>query len=203
MLIFIVLKEETTHTERERKEVKKYLKALREVEPENYWEQIERLERLIRASELKAGIIFSFHSLVIGVFFDRMEMLYETFHNSTIFAVLVVLWLFIVFLSIFYALKCFVPKMELKFDKNVFFFRDTVNHFGNVAQYSQKLKETVADRDKLFDQLGQQIFIESKIVETKFRSVKKAMKYMGLSFVFVVLIMILWLFQLKDVLFTG
>lgn len=203
MLIFNVLKEKTTHKEREGKGLKKHLKALRDVEPENYWEQIERLERLIRASELKAGIIFSFHSLVIGVFFDRMEILYETFHNSTIFAVLVVMWLFIVFMSIFFALKCFVPKMELKFDKNVFFFKDAVNHYGDVNQYSQKLKEIVSDRDRLFDQLGQQIYIESKIVETKFTSVKKAMKYMGFSFVFVVLIMILWLFQLKDLLFTG
>ncbi len=32
-------------------------------DPNNYWEQLERLEKLIRASELKAGIIFSFHSL--------------------------------------------------------------------------------------------------------------------------------------------
>lgn len=198
-----MLKEKTTNKEPDLKEEKAFLKALRNVEPENYWEQIERLERLIRASELKAGIIFSFHSLVIGVFFDRMEMMYETFHNSTIFAVLVVMWLLIVLVSIYYALQCFVPKMELKFDKNVFFFKDTVNHFGDVSQYSDKLKEVVADRDKLYDQLGQQIYIESKIVETKFRSVKKAMKFMGFSFIFIVLIMILWLFQLKDVLFTG
>lgn len=35
----------------------------------NYWMQIERLDRLIRASELKAGLIISFHSLLVGVFF--------------------------------------------------------------------------------------------------------------------------------------
>lgn len=186
--------------DQKKKKAKKHLKALLDVEPENYWEQMERLERLIRASELKAGIIFSFHSLVIGVFFDRMEHLSETFHNSTIFTILVVLWLFIVFVSIFFALQCFIPKMELKFDKNVFFFKDAVNHFGSIDQYSKKLMDTVADREELFDQLGQQIYIESKIVDTKFRSVKRAMKYMAYSFVFVVLIMILWLAQLKDIL---
>lgn len=174
------------------------MKALLDVEPENYWEQMERLERLIRASELKAGIIFSFHSLVIGVFFDRMEVLSETFHNSTIFIILVVLWLIIVFISIFYALQCFIPKLEVRFDKNVFFFKDAVNHFGDIHEYSKKLMNTVADREELFDQLGQQIYIESKIVETKFRSVKRAMKFMAYSCIVVVLIMILWLIQLKD-----
>ena len=37
-------------------------------DPNNYWEQLERLEKLIRASELKAGVIFSFHSLILGLF---------------------------------------------------------------------------------------------------------------------------------------
>ena len=30
----------------------------------DYWEQLERLEKLIRASEFKAGVIFSIHSLI-------------------------------------------------------------------------------------------------------------------------------------------
>jgi len=37
-------------------------------DPNNFWEQLERLEKLIRSSELKAGIIFSFHSLILGLF---------------------------------------------------------------------------------------------------------------------------------------
>lgn len=194
------MEENTVNKEHKDKKEQRYQKVLWGVEPENYWEQMERLERLIRASELKAGIIFSFHSLVLGVFFDRMEHLSETFHNSRIFIILVIMWLLMVFVSVFYALQCFVPKMELKFDKNVFFFKDAVTAFGNVHEFSKKFMDTVADREKLFDQLGQQIFIESKIVETKFRSVKKAMKFMGISFIFVVLIMILWLAQLKELL---
>ena len=46
-------------------------------DPNNYWEQLERLEKLIRASELKAGIIFSFHSLILGLFIDRIEPLLQ------------------------------------------------------------------------------------------------------------------------------
>ena len=44
-------------------------------DPNNYWEQLERLEKLIRAAELKAGIIFSFHSLILGLFIDRLDLL--------------------------------------------------------------------------------------------------------------------------------
>lgn len=70
----------------------------------NYWMQIERLDRLIRASELKAGLIISFHSLLVGVFFDRLDSLQQTFQDSIMFIVLVCLWLLFVGISIYYAI---------------------------------------------------------------------------------------------------
>ena len=38
-------------------------------DPNNFWEQLERLEKLIRASEMKAGLILSFQSIILGLFF--------------------------------------------------------------------------------------------------------------------------------------
>ena len=54
----------------------------------NYWEQLERLEKLIRASELKAGIIFSFHSLILGIFLDKLEQFRPVFETSVVFVVI-------------------------------------------------------------------------------------------------------------------
>ncbi len=162
-------------------------------DPNNYWMQLERLERLIRASELKAGIIFSFHSLLLGLFFDRLEQLHVSFENSTLFVVLVCLWLLAVLISIYFAIQCFIPRMELKYDKNVFFFSDAVRKFGNIEAYSNKLMEVCEDNNKLFLQLSHQIHIESKIVDQKFKSVKNAMKYLAISFIFVVLVLFIWL----------
>jgi len=45
----------------------------------NYWEQLERMEKLIRAAEVKAGVIFSFHSLILGLFVDRMRHIDQGF----------------------------------------------------------------------------------------------------------------------------
>ena len=88
-------------------------------DPNNYWEQLERLEKLIRASELKAGVIFSFHSLVLGLFFDRFEQLEVFLNTSPVFIVLTFLWFTSVVLSVFYCFKCFKPQIELKYKKNV------------------------------------------------------------------------------------
>jgi len=43
-------------------------------ESDNFWNQINRLENLIRAVEVKAGILFSIHSFIIGAFINKLEI---------------------------------------------------------------------------------------------------------------------------------
>ena len=155
-------------------------------DPNNYWEQLERLEKLIRASELKAGIIFSFHSLIIGLFIDRIEQFQPIIESSKVFVILAFFWMGFVLISIFYCFKCFKPQIELKYEKNVFFFRDAVYAFGDVKSYTDKLME-VCEGDEIFEQLSQQIHIESKIIDQKFICVRKSIKFFGLSFIFIIL----------------
>lgn len=166
-------------------------------DPNNYWEQLERLEKLIRASELKAGIIFSFHSLVLGLFFDRFELLEIMLQSSVLSIILTFLWFICVIISIYFCFKCFKPQIELKYDKNVFFFGDAVNAFGTAEEYTKKLMQVCASEEELFEQLGAQIHVESKIIAAKFRCVKNSMKFFGLSIAFVVMILGYWLIRIN------
>lgn len=161
-------------------------------DPNNYWEQLERLEKLIRASELKAGIIFSFHSLIIGLFIDRIEQFQPIIQTSKVFVVIAFLWMACVLVSIYYCFKCFKPQIELKYEKNVFFFRDAVYAFGDVKAYSKRLME-ICQGEEIYEQLSQQIHIESKIIDQKFICVHKSIKFFGLSFIFVIIALAFWL----------
>lgn len=165
-------------------------------DPNNYWEQLERLEKLIRASELKAGIIFSFHSLILGIFIERLDQLQPIFTSSIFFIILSAFWLGSLLLSIFYCFKVFKPQIEVKYDKNVFFFRDAVVAFGNVEEFTKKLMEVCTSEEELFKQLSQQIHIESKIIDEKFKSVHQAIKFFGLSLIFVALSVGYWVITL-------
>jgi hypothetical protein len=160
-------------------------------DPNNYWEQLERLEKLIRASELKAGVIFSFHSLILGLFADRLERFSEIFKGSTLLIVLSILWLSSVLISIYYCFKCFKPQIELKYDKNVFFFKNAADGFGGVKEYNKKLIEICGSEDKLYEQLSEQIHVESKIIDQKFISVQKSIRFFGISFAFIIIILVL------------
>lgn len=165
-------------------------------DPVNFWMQMERLERLIRAAELKAGLIFSFHSLILGLFFDRLDALQDTFQNSIIFIILVSLWILFGSISIYYSIKCFIPRIELKYKKNVFFFKDAINSFGTIEEFSKQYMDVCKNEKELFKYLSQQIHIESKIIDAKFGCVQKSIKFLAVTFVFVVLILVYWLLLL-------
>lgn len=161
-------------------------------DPNNYWEQLERLEKLIRASELKAGIIFSFHSLILGLFIDRLEFFQEILMQNIILIVLISLWMLSVLISIYYCFKCFMPRIESKNKKNVFFFKDAIYGFGAMEDYTKKLMDVCNSKEEFFTMLSEQIYIESKIIDRKFDSVQKSIRFFAASFVFVILMIIVW-----------
>jgi hypothetical protein len=162
-------------------------------DPNNYWEQLERLEKLIRASELKAGVIFSFHSLILGLLVDRIEHFKDVFMEHTVLLALLLCWFVFVAISIFYCFRCFRPNMEMSYKKNVFFFSDAVTKFGNTEDYTKELIETCGSQEKLYQLLSEQIHAESKIINGKFRNVQKSIMFFGISFLFIIITSLYWI----------
>ncbi|TCK69314.1 hypothetical protein DFQ05_0835 [Winogradskyella wandonensis] len=161
-------------------------------DPNNYWEQLERLEKLIRASELKAGVLFSFHSLILGLFADRLDVFKDVFINHPYMIIILVCWLLLVGISIFYCFRCFRPSMDLSYDKNVFFFRDAANKFSSTDEYTEELIKICGSEKQLYQKLAEQIHAESKIIDRKFLNVRRSIFAFALSFLFLVIMGVLW-----------
>lgn len=158
----------------------------------NYWEQLERLEKLIRASEFKAGIIFSFHSLILGLFAEGINRYASLFLVDKLFLTLSILWLLSVIVSIYYCFRCFMPNMELKYDTNVFFFKDAAIKFDSPKEYADELIKTCTKEDEMVRKLSEQIHAESVIINKKFYNIVKAFQFFILSFIFMVIALIYW-----------
>ena len=79
---------------------------------------------------------------------------------------------------------------------NVFFFGDVISKFGNINEYSQKLLETTIDKEKIYDQLGQQIYINAKITAAKFKNVNASLKYLAISLGLLLLLVIHHIFTI-------
>ena len=145
---------------------------------------------LIRSSEVKAGLILSFYGILFNFVYKNIEDVKNNSGDYWWFYVLAVIWVGLTVTSMFYSVRTFVPRIMKQYDPNVFFFGDIISKFGDIKGYSKTLLHTNIDKEKLYDQLGQQIYINAKITAAKFGNVNRSIKYLIYSLV-VMLIMII------------
>lgn len=157
---------------------------------DHYWGSISYVSSLIKASEIKAGLILSFYGILLNFVYQNIDLVLAHFENNTIIYFLLTVWFACVVTSIYFSIRCFMPRIESKYDKNIFFFGDVISKFGDIKEFSRTFFSISMDEDQLFDQLGQQIFINAKIANLKFRNVQKALKFLAIQFIFLLIIVI-------------
>lgn len=157
---------------------------------DHYWGSISYVSSLIKASEIKAGLILSFYGILLNFVFQNIGVVLAHFEDDTIIYFLLAIWFSSAVISIYYCIRCFMPRIESKYDRNIFFFGDVISKFGDIKEFSRTFFTISLDEDQLFDQLGQQIFINSKIANLKFRNVQKALKFLALQFMLLLIIVV-------------
>ncbi|MGB5941782.1 MAG: Pycsar system effector family protein [Leeuwenhoekiella sp.] len=148
---------------------------------DHYWGSINYVFSLIRASEIKAGLILSFYGILLNFTYQQLEVFLEAASTQVLLYLPLVLWVLATAASIYFCVRCFMPRIEGKFDKNVFFFKDVITKFGDIKTFSSTFYKISLDERELFDQLGQQIYINSKIAALKFKFVNRAIRMLAVS----------------------
>jgi len=148
---------------------------------DHYWGSINYVFGLIKASELKAGLILSFYGIFLNLLYQHLGTFVQTGSDQIILFVLLGLWLLCTGSSIYFSIRCFMPRIEGKYDKNIFFFGDVISKFGNIQEFSRTFYTISLNEEELFLQLGQQIYIISKIADYKFRNVNRSIRFLALG----------------------
>ncbi|WGK64046.1 Pycsar system effector family protein [Croceiramulus getboli] len=148
---------------------------------DHYWFSINYVTSLIKASEIKAGLILSFYGILLNFLYQSTINILISASERSLLLLLAGLWLLCTATSIFFCVRCFIPKIEGNYDRNMFFFSDVISKFGSVKDFSKKFYKVSLDEDELFLQLGEQIFIISKIAAWKFKNVKRAIWFLALG----------------------
>jgi hypothetical protein len=148
---------------------------------DHYWGSISYVSSLIKASEIKAGLILSFYGILLNFSYQYIEMILDSAPTRVILYVLLGAWFVCTMTSIFYSVRCFMPRIEAKYEKNIFFFGDVISKFGTIKEFSKSFYDISVDENQIFDQLGQQIYIISKIAAIKFKYVNKSLRFLALG----------------------
>ena len=91
------------------------------------------------------------------------------------------MWFVATVVSIFYSVRCFIPKLEGNYSDNVFYFGDVITKFGTIKEFSKKFYEVSINEKEVFEQLGEQIYINSKISAWKFKNVQQSIRFLAIS----------------------
>jgi len=157
---------------------------------DHYWGSINYVLGLIRASEVKAGLILSFYGILLNFIFPQLETVLMEGSAHVLLYVLLGAWFVCIVISIYYSIRCFMPRIEGKYDKNVFFFGDVISKFGTIKEFSRLFYTISLNEVELFDQLGQQIFVLSKITALKFKYVNLSLRFLALGLVMLLAVVI-------------
>jgi len=160
---------------------------------DHYWGSINYVSGLIKSSELKAGLLLSFYGILLNFIFQSKGNLLDKFSNDIILYILLGLLFSSIGASIYFSVRCFIPRIEGKYDKNIFFFGDVISKYGNIKEFSKTFYNVSINEDKLFEQLGEQIYINSKIASWKFGNVNKAIRFLALALLLLLLLAVYYL----------
>lgn len=151
---------------------------------DHYWGSINYVFSLIKASEIKAGLILSFYGILLNLIYRNIgDVILEAENDHMLLYIPIGLWIFCTVASIYYSIKCFMPRLESSYEKNMFYFKDIISKFGNIKEFSSTFYETSLQEEKLFDQLGQQVYVNSMIADAKFRSVNRSIRLLAIGLV--------------------
>ncbi len=148
----------------------------------NYWQLIDYNVHHIQHSELKASLILTAYGLVFGLAYDVSSNLYIPEGFKYLFYVLILAFIFFTLSSIFFAFKTYIPRINQKLKKSVFFFHDINFYYKEADVYSKELISVMDNEKKLKELLAEQAFINGVIASDKYVNVTKAIRFMIYSF---------------------
>lgn len=150
---------------------------------DHYWGSINYIADLIKAAEIKAGFILTFYGVLLNFVYSNSESVVQNIGNHIGFYILSGIWFCCILISVYFSVRCFMPRIEDKYDKNILFFGDVISSFGDIKEFSKTFYQVSLDEDQIFEQLGQQIYINSKIASVKFKNINKSLRYLALGLV--------------------
>ena len=92
--------------------------------------------------------------------------------------------------SVTYSFKTYIPRINQKLKKSVFFFHDVNFYYKTPDKYSKELIRVMENEKELKELLAEQAYINGVIASEKYTNVTKAIRYMIYSFCTLVILLL-------------
>ncbi len=158
---------------------------------ENYWEILKYNHDMIRFSEVKAGLVISILGVLFSLMFQSIEKIQGYLHESILVQIMAAIFIIVTVISVFYSFRCFIPRFENKNPTSMIFFGDIVSDFPHFNDYHKFAEDNLMNDAEFSLQLAEQIHTNASIATRKFKLVTKSIRYLLMSVVCLVALVLL------------
>ena len=99
---------------------------------DHYWGSINYVSSLIKASEIKAGLILSFYGILLNFSYKFIEIILTSTPSKTLLFVLLGASFLCTLTSIYFSIRCFMPRSAATNVEKVFLRKEMISLFGSV-----------------------------------------------------------------------
>ena len=156
----------------------------------NYWELIDYNVHHIRHSELKASLILTAYGIIFGMAYDVSGELPIPEKFTIVFYAIVSILIGLTLASITFGFKTYIPRINHKLKKSVFFFHDVNFYYKTPDNYSKELIRIMDNENEMKELLAEQAYINGVIASEKYINVTKAIRFMIYSFCTMVVLLL-------------
>jgi len=156
------------------------------------YKNLERIINWIQNADYKASIILLFNGGIIAILADKLSNLLKFILSANlilmhIYLILIFVFFILFLLSIYNAFKVLLPDVKSRSKYKLFFFMSICDL--SKEEFTEKMK--LLSDDEIIENLSEQSYITSEIAKTKFYHLGKSWKFLAISFIFLIILLII------------
>jgi hypothetical protein len=149
---------------------------------EGAWKALQQVNEWIRFADAKAGAILAGSAALGGVVLHALPQWSKHGEHPWQFWLLIAS-LVAVTLAILFALRVLAPALRAGEPRSLVYFDHIARKHPSVSNYVTALRRLLDNEDDLVDQLGHQIWANSRVARHKFVAVGRAVRFLGLALI--------------------
>jgi len=147
------------------------------------WNILTKTTDWVKYSDAKAVLLLTLHGVVLTIIYTNANSVYE-FSSTNWFTILLTICIASTSLvSIIYSFLVVNPRLKNTNPTSIIYFGHIQEKFKTYSDYFQSAKVILNDKDKLDEQLAEQIHINSKVAWKKFSFITLSLRYFFASVV--------------------
>ncbi len=144
---------------------------------QDLWNILTKTTDWIKYSDNKAVFLLTVHGVVLTIIYTNAGSVYDFSTTNWLTLTLTILIAFASLLSIIYSFLVVNPNLKNSNPNSLIYFGHIQEKFKNYNDYFQSAKIILSDKEKLHEQLSEQIHINSIIAWKKFAFFAKSIRF--------------------------